>query len=442
MSVSLRSALEDLVSSDALLAEGESNRWSPGESAPLAVVAPSTEVEMGTVLARASQEGWRVLPAGQGTWLRGGGRTEADLVVSTRRMSGIEEYEPADLTFTAGAGITLSALGEATASNGQWLPIDPPGGLRGSLGAAVSLGVGGPLRQLYGPPRDHILGLSMVSGDGRILRWGGRVVKNVAGFDLTRMSIGSWGTLGVVTSVSARLFPIPEAELALILRGPRAESLLPAAVLMARSPLPLASIELLDPLADPGAGVGSGAGLVLRLLGSRAQVAEMESRIRSDLSGEGAGWERAEGDESKTLHERLCQWERGAELVLRLALLPSHLETLYGEMAELRDAVGKALPEGAGEVRTSAHVGAGILRVAVSGPLPQGPGLGIWASVLGGLRIRLEDRGGSLTLSRAPGPLLDEVGAWGSVGDEATLLKGIKKQFDPQGILAPGRFVV
>ena len=133
---------------------------------------------MGELLARASQEGWRVLPAGQGTWLDGGGPADFDLIVSTRRLAGMEEYEPADLTFTAGAGMILSSLAEATGVNGQWLPIDPPGGRRGSLGATVSIGMSGPLRHLYGTPRDHVLGLSMVSGDGRLLRWGGRVVSS------------------------------------------------------------------------------------------------------------------------------------------------------------------------------------------------------------------------------------------------------------------------
>jgi glycolate oxidase FAD binding subunit len=238
------------------------------------VVAPSSVEELATLLTRASQEGWRVLPAGQGTWLDGGGPAEFDVIVSTRRLDTIEEYEPADLTFTAGAGLKLSSLSEATRTNGQWLPLDPPGGARGTLGAAVAIGVSGPLRYLYGTTRDHILGLSMVAGDGRVLRWGGRVVKNVAGFDLTRLSIGSWGSLGVITSVSARLFPVPESDVTLVLSGPDADSLLPAASWMAHSGLPLAALELLDPLGgaesflgfDPGQ-EESRAGLVVRVMG-------------------------------------------------------------------------------------------------------------------------------------------------------------------------------
>ena len=121
-------------------------------------------------------------------------------------------------------------------------------GLEGSLGAAVALGVARPLRHLYGTPRDHVLGLTMVSGDGRVLRWGGRVVKNVAGFDLTRLSVGSWGSLGVITSVSARLFPIPESDVTLVCLAleRRAAACRPRP--RPSPPYPLPAVELVDPL--------------------------------------------------------------------------------------------------------------------------------------------------------------------------------------------------
>lgn len=452
MTDSLRRAVGDLLSPEAILPEDESRRWCPGGKANPVVVAPSSQEELAKLLAQASREGWRVLPAGEGTWLHGGGPAKFDLIVSTRRLSGMEEYEPADLTFTAGAGITLSSLGEATEAHGQWLPVNPPGGRLGSLGAAVSLGVGGSLCQLYGPPRDHILGLSMVSGDGRILRWGGRVVKNVAGFDLTRLCIGSWGSLGVITSVSAHLFPLPESDVTLILRAPEAGFLLPVAQSLARSGLPLAALELLDPLDDAagnrdgeraaGQSGSSGAGLILRLLGSGAQVAEMEARIRAELSQEGREWDRWDGASSRTFHQVLDGWEERSELVLRMSLLPSRLEDLFSEVDGLRRIPGELGAEAGVEVRAAAHAGAGILRVAVSGAESSGRVLEGWASALGALRERLEESGGTLTLSTAPRSLAREVGSWGAVGEEAPLLSGIKSRFDPQGIMAPGRFVV
>ncbi len=437
-----------MVAPEALVPDGELECWRTGQGQqglPAAVLAPSTEEELARVLARASEEGWRVLPAGLGRWLEGGGPSDVSVVVSTRRMQEVHEYEPANLTFTAGAGLSFSGLRKTTEPHGQWLPLDPPGGLVGSLGAAVALGIGGPLRHLYGTPRDHVLGLTLVAGDGRILRWGGRVVKNVAGFDVTRLSVGSWGSLGVVTSISARLFPIPEAEVTLIIQGGKVSVLLPLARAMALSSLPLAAVELLDPLELKGSGLAevgaepAGPGLVLRLLGSHAQVEEMEARVRSDLSHEVGSLQRLEGETSRAFHETLNGWEEGADLVARLCLLPSELGTLLDEAEEVRDLVSKASsPPGAG-MRLSAHVGAGVLRVAVP-KLPEGDGgLDPWVSSLRSLRARLEERGGSLTLSSGPSALLREVGAWGAAGEEKALMAGLKAEFDPQGILAPGR---
>ncbi|MFH1763145.1 MAG: FAD-binding oxidoreductase [Gemmatimonadota bacterium] len=447
MSHPIRSLLKTMVAPDAVVPDGEMGLWRTGkgeEGLPAAVLAPSNEEELARVLALASEEGWRVLPAGLGTWLEGGGPTNVTLVISTRRMREVREYEPADLTFTAGAGLSLAALRETTQAHGQWLPLDPPGGFQGSLGATVSLGTAGALRHLFGTPRDHVLGLTLVSGDGRVLRWGGRVVKNVAGFDVTRLCVGSWGSLGVVTSVSARLFPIPDSDVTLCIRGPDAATLLPLARAMALSPLPLGAVELVDPLGPEGSVKGAadeapvGAALVLRLLGSRAQVTEMEARIRSDLSREVGSLERLEGEESRALQRTLNGWENGADLVARLCLLPSEMGDLLEEAGELRALSSKA-KYGPPQLRLSAHVGAGVLRVAVSG-LPSGEGdLAAWASSLRGLRERLEGKGGSLTLSSGPGSLVREVGAWGVSGGERELSAGLKAQFDPKGILAPGR---
>jgi glycolate oxidase FAD binding subunit len=364
------------------------------------------------------------------------------------------EYEPGDLTFTAEGGIPLARLQEATRAEGQWLPLDPPGSRKGTLGAMVALGVGGGLGLGYGTPRDHVLGLTLVTGDGRTLRWGGRVVKNVAGFDMTRLSIGSWGTLGVITSVSARLFPLPEREVTLLLRGRNARFLLPAARAMALSSLPLAAVELLDPVDGSSGGREGRAALVLRLGGPSAQVKAMEAGVQSELGEEGwggAGLQRLEGEESRVFHEALDRWEEGAQLVLRLCLLPSELGSLLEE-AEGLGALAKEAGGGGGRgdsatgegelspVRLSGHVGAGILRVAVAS-VP-GEGVEAWVRALTELRGRLEGKGGSLRVSHGPLSLVEEVGPWGAQGAEAPLVRGLKEELDPEGILAPGRFVV
>jgi len=168
-------------------------------------------------------------------------------------------------------------------------------------------------------------------------------------------------------------------------------------------------------------------------------VAEMEDRIRSDLSGDGSNPERAEGEESRTFHRTMGAWEGGAQLVARLCLLPSEIGTLVEEADELRRLLSGAASPGVSQLGLSAHVGAGVLRVAVAG-LPSGEEeLGPWASSLQDLRRRLEEKGGSLTLSVGPPSLVRRVGAWGPGGGEKKLMAGLKAQFDPKGILAPGR---
>jgi glycolate oxidase FAD binding subunit len=168
---------------------------------------------------------------GAGTWLDAGRPVHATDSLSLAEHRGITEYVPGDLTLTARAGTPLADIVSATAENGQWLPLDPWGGDSGTIGATVSTGTPGPYSHAMGLPRDVVLGLEVVTGAGDVVRAGGRVVKNVAGFDLTRLVVGSWGTLGVVTEVTVRLRALPE----------RSETL---AIAVVNEPLALSALAL------------------------------------------------------------------------------------------------------------------------------------------------------------------------------------------------------
>lgn len=438
MTPSIREEVAVLVSGESLLAQGSPTGWPEDVPPPEVHLAPGSEEEVSAVLERASREGWTVLPAGAGSWLGGGGTPEADILLSTRRMGGISFYEPADLTFTACAGTDFKELQETVGQHGQWVPLDPPGWDTGTLGGLVATGRAGPLRYAFGSPRDHVLGLTMVAGDGRVLRWGGRVVKNVAGFDVTRLLIGSFGALGVLTSVSARLFPLPEVDRTLLILGPTMEDLLPVSRALANSPLPLSSVELMDPLGPVGRGNGGGAALVVRLMGTRPQVAEMESRVRR-LSGGGCRLETPDPEAGRSVQEGLASWERGAELVVRLALLPSEVDSLVGRGRSLTQEVCHV---GGGGSRLALHVGWGILRVAFHGLSARGKEEESVCRILTRVREEMEKEGGSLVLSDGPTGLLRTMGPWGGMGGEANLMAGLKKEFDPSGILVPYRFGV
>ncbi|MFC1661882.1 FAD-binding oxidoreductase, partial [Gemmatimonadota bacterium] len=245
-------------------------------------------------------------------------------------------------------------------------------------------------------------------------------------------------TLGIVTSVSIRLFPAPEGEVTLLCGADRAEDLVPAARAITTSSLSVAALELVE---DSGLGEafgGDGALLVIRLLASRVAVAEMEGRVAEMLPA--FSLRRLESRESEEFHRALAGREVAGSMVLRLALLPRRLDVL---LERARAFLGTGETGTIGEVRMAAHVGAGILRLTFQEPTDGSAmlGVGTLAESLRGLRGFLEREGGTLTVSHGPPSLVREVGAWGDPGEVAHLHAGLKREFDPAGILAPGRFV-
>ncbi len=230
-----------------------------GETSPPGQVRPHHADALAEWMRRATREQWRVAPD-RSTTTKG-----VDLRIDTSAMDAVHEYEPADLTITVGAGMTLTGLAEVTSAAGQWLPIDAPDLDTGHVGGVVARGIEGALSGSHGSLKDLVLGLTLVTGDGRILRLGGRVVKNVAGFDLLKPVIGSRGALGIITSVTMRLHPLPEADVTWIVAAKRPAALATLAAGFAALSLAPASVEV-------GWGAG-GATLAVRAVGSRAAVA-------------------------------------------------------------------------------------------------------------------------------------------------------------------------
>ena len=181
-----------------------------------AVRMPDTAANLRSVIADAHASSTPLRIEGAGTWLTAGRPVAATACLSTRHLSGIVEYVPGDLVLTALAGTTLQEIAHATAPHEQWLALDPftsdAGVDSSTIGATSATASQGPLALGYGRARDLILGLSFVTGDGTAVRAGGRVVKNVAGFDLVRLATGAWGTLGVITQVSVRLHARPTVD--------------------------------------------------------------------------------------------------------------------------------------------------------------------------------------------------------------------------------------
>jgi len=156
-----------------------------------------------------------VKPAGAMTWIK----STANIIVSTLRLNQIIEHEPADLVAIAQAGVTLTDFNAKLAENGQWLPLDPPDDGRATLGGVVATGIGGPQQLGYGRPRGSVIGMKVVLADGSMIKAGGRVVKNVAGYDLCKLFTGSYGSLGIITELNFKLRPRPAREATVIATG-------------------------------------------------------------------------------------------------------------------------------------------------------------------------------------------------------------------------------
>src|SRR5687767_14537430 len=214
---------------------GEDNITSLGESV---LVLPGSVEELSEVVKFASS----VMPVGGMTWLR----RKADVLVSTARLNQMVEHEPADLVAVAQAGVKLNDFNTKLSEKRQWLPLDPPDDRRATLGGVVATGLGGAQQFGYGRPRGMVIGMRVVLADGSVIKTGGRVVKNVAGYDLSKLFTGSYGSLGMIVELNFKLRPRPEREATVVIKG-AADSLLGVAYsIMAERLFPVA-VEIISP---------------------------------------------------------------------------------------------------------------------------------------------------------------------------------------------------
>ena len=234
-------------------------------------VAPESTAELTEIMREASAKRWTVTASGGKSLL---GQPTSDLIVDTSRFNKIIEHEPADLVASAQAGVTLTNFNEHLATNGQWLPLDPPNDGRATLGGIVATGLDGPQQFGYGRPRGSVIGMTVVLANGSAIKAGGRVVKNVAGYDLCKLFTGSYGTLGIITELIFKLRPRPAREATIIATG-SLDTLLAAgrAILVARL-FPVA-VELLSRALATRIGVANGGAetLLIRFAGNEKGVA-------------------------------------------------------------------------------------------------------------------------------------------------------------------------
>jgi glycolate oxidase FAD binding subunit len=279
---------------------------------------------------------------GRGTWLDAGRPVRAVETLSTRELTGISEYVPGDLTLTAGAGTTLAEIREATAVHNQWLALEPHGSDEGSIGATLVTASAGPLSTFFGTPRDLALGVEFVTGLGVVARGGGRVVKNVAGFDLTRLLTGSWGTVGIVTEVTVRLHARPEADESFAIPfagGGSPGDLARLRAMLRRLPFRPYACEAVSASLAREVGAGSDAAALIRVAGN-AEAVKAQRAAMAELADE----QPTEIDPH--VWTRLRTIEPPGAIVFRLSRLPSEIDRAWAEATAIASSCAGTLVHG------------------------------------------------------------------------------------------------
>ena len=375
---------------------------------PRWVAAPADTVALSALLAAATEHNLTVIPRGEGTKLHWGQRPRrVDVIIEMAGLSGIHAHYVDDLVATFGAGTPVRAVQAVLARSGQRLAVDP-GSPDATIGGMLAIGEAGPLRLHNGAPRDLLLGTEFVRADGAIAHSGGRVVKNVAGYDLGKLLAGSWGTLAVITSATMRLQPLPAAR-AWITRSVRT---------------PLEVHDLVDEVLASGADAAAiemdlpqqGAGALSVLLeGSTLGVAQRSGEMTRLL-----GKDAAASDEAPRW------WGRYPfatdDVALKMAV---PVADLHAAIYALRDALGVVVP-----VRGSAGTGVCFATVPAERAI----------TAIDAVRTNLIGRGGNCVVLSAPSDVADRLDMWGPVGG-LELMHSVKARFDPAGVFAPGRFV-
>src|SRR5262245_12535307 len=401
---------------------------------PDAAVFPGSVDEVRAVVALASESAIPLIPWGGGTAATVGTPASAmGIVLGLGRLDRIVEHEPGDLTSTVQAGVTLARFQAALQERGQWLSLDPPDPDRATLGGIIAANASGPRRHLYGTARDQLIGVTVVTADGSLVRGGGKVVKNVAGYDLPKLFIGSYGTLGVLVELTVRLRPVPETERWMCVRFDRLKDAGAAVRAIMNTDLIPSAVELLDGDAGRALAADGAPTLVVGFDGLTEQVdwqcAELGA-VTSPLGGHGA-FPLPAGVPAGGFGPRAVLGAVAA--VVRCSVLP----TLVTELME--QGAGMARQRGLGTSGT-AHAGAGIVTAALGSPDDR-PDLKSVASVLAEWRALARSGGGHATLEWAPLAVKSEVPVWDDLGTAGRLMQSIKAQLDPKNLLNPGRFV-
>lgn len=399
---------------------------------PEAAVFPGSLEEVAAVVRHAGAAGVPILPWGGGTGAGVGAATaRTGIVLGLSRLRRLVEHEPGDLTATVEAGMTVEALQTALRQRGQWLSLDPPDAGRATVGGVLATNASGPRRHLYGTARDLLIGVTVVTADGSVVRGGGKVVKNVAGYDLPKLFIGSHGTLGVIVDATFKLRPVADEERLVAVAFERVQDAGAAVRAVMASDLIPSALDLLDGPASAPLGLGGSPTLVVGFDGLAEQIEWQLTELAGLVKPLGGG--EVTALPAGTWPRLACAARDAFEApaaVMVLSVLPTRVADTMARGAAAARARGLASA-------WAAHAGVGAMTAAlVAEPQPDGVG-----ATLTAWRALARENGGHAMLLWAPLAMKSQVPVWDDPGPAGRLMQRIKAQLDPRNVFNPGRFV-
>ena len=455
----LHDELQRIVGESGILPEEQVAAYTFDGYVPKAVVLPTSVQEIQEILQFAVNQNLSVVPAGAGTKLGIGNLPQkVDLVLATTRLNSVVEYEPADLTVTVESGIRLRDLQTELAKYRQYLVLNPPSADRCTIGGIVATNASGSFRLRHGTARNQVLGLRVVQADGTVVKSGGKVVKNVAGYDLNKLYIGAFGTLGIITEVTLKLSPIPvqqailtadfqnvqdaaDTGLAIVgsqtlpmfvnlcitaessqLRRDKSSTLLE----LTRNHRETKWNDAQDPIVKK---------LVVGFGGDPETVAWQLAQCQGIMEQNGAiGVTIAEDESVQHLQEAVQEFsadDKNTESVV------AKLNLKRTDLAEFATQIVEA--NWTRNVQMMALLGSGVVSINI--PVTSDTDHQSLADALRQLRQTAMSKQGNLIIEIAPPELKRHIDVWGSVEGTLSLMKQIKAKFDPTGLLNPGRFI-
>ena len=430
-SKSFMNELSQIVGQSGLLSDPESSDYSYDGKVPKTIVSPASVGEIQEILQYASEKELSVMPAGAGTKLGVGNLANTtDIVLATTQLNKVVEYEPADLTVTIEAGMKLADLQNELAQYKQFLPLIPPYSDKCTIGGIVATNASGPIRLRYGTARNLVLGMHVVHASGVFVKSGGKVVKNVAGYDLNKLYIGSYGTLGIITEVTLKLAPLPVKKTIITAQFHNIQDAV-------RTGLNIVSSQLLPTYVNLLVGdhlelyEEKKPTLIIGFGGDTETVSWQLKTTQSHLEQNNTvGVHIINGEMNQRINNSLREFSavenKSKDVLIKVNIKRTDIAN-FAEQAQIDTCEMMAL------------IGNGVLYLKIH--TDSDTDYQKLANTLTQLRQHAEGVSGNLIIENAPPDLKRQIDVWGSIGSTLKLMKQVKVKFDKTCLLNPGRFV-